>query len=424
MKSYNLERTIKTIIPKLVEKFTVYYGEEYREKIVENLSGVDFYFDSSPDIQYAFINKYPDLFSKKEIDYVMDRYYSYRKVENVAFENAKKELFQYINDHFFELGFNNILDVISLFSNFVFETGIIDSFSSENLELLARNDVSDSVKELINKKQNDFLEYFNRYSDISREFMCSISCKIDEFLKFRNGLRKKYQMYIIENSDAGKSFKQKIERSLSKNLENKFLINLFSTSDLCALSWSNYNDEKPKTGCLIKICWVSMRNKSKKYAFLTLIHELIHAVESNGDVGIVDGDDNNVIINEIRTQMLAKKIVKELYDEGFFGFEDNSFDDLDKIECNYEYMFPVVSKFLNKYDDIIKKCAIDNDSKTLITYFGETWNKFSKRIDEIYNVMVPLWRQGSKEKVLHDIDCSCFISKMEEYYNKYTIKKL
>ena len=125
-----------------------------------------------------------------------------------------------------------------------------------------------------------------------------------------------------------------------------------------------------------------------------LIHELIHLVESHRDyiletniTGISTGDKNQ-FVNEVRTDLLAKKLKTK--------FNGNIFEKRD-IEYNTLYLKTarIFTFFFEKYEKLLSDIAITGDLDKLTFYFSPIWDEFSKRMDEI-------WHYVEKEASLHE----------------------
>ena len=179
------------------------------------------------------------------------------------------------------------------------------------------------------------------------------------------------------------------------------------------------NVEKEHT----KTYYVRDNSMEKDRADEIIIHELIHVVESDGVTGITDDDENNVIANEILTEMIAKRLTQELHNEGVFIINKCRSVENKKVGCYYEYMFPLVLDFFTKYESVFKKCKIENDLKTMEDFFGDVWKTFSKRLDEIYYLMLEQWRKNNAGAIECDKECGKMIDAMEMHYNNKNNKK-
>ena len=374
-----LER-INKLKPELIEAFVQYYGEEYRDQIQERINSVKFFPDTNPVIAKRNVEKYPSRFSVIEKLKIFEEYKKYEKVR----KSIKRELETKMVDAIFDVvkdvvpDKRKIQDNFKLFSN-NFGSSCIDAFSSQNLRILNSKIQSKILKESIKRDQKKFLSAFG----VKEEFVSTE--KVDKFIKFRESIKRIYNNEVAIKSNYGKRYKQLIEGEIESTVEDYCIQANFYNTNLSTFSWSKTDNGLTKAGCVIRLPLFDMRIDSKKHADLCFIHEMIHNVETVVDVGIMDADENNRMANEIRTQMVARKIAAELFKRGIIIF-DTSMDEPVRLEgCLYDNMLPLVEGIFDKYETFISKCAIEGKPRLLEVRFGKSeWQLFSQALDDLY----------------------------------------
>lgn len=417
----NFENRISEVKSILVDLLSGVYGQCYREHIKEKLDGVSFVYRTSPDFESFVVKRCPGYFTKEERDDVRLKYGEYNRVDFKTRLSLYDSMIQYIKINFKELNLSDeaIDKMLYLFMGKGIDESYVDAFSSRSIGVLLDESVCDSVKETILKDQDWFVMEMEEYG-LTKRNMYALTKKIDALIKYREMLKEGYQLELLENTECGKNIITAIENNIGEKVDHRVLGDFLFKTDLCALSWGRKENGKIKTGCVIKVPLVYMRSMTKDFADETLIHELIHAVESNGSVGLVDDKGNNVTINELWTQMLAKQVSNKLHQMGVYIFNDSQDKSIDEEICNYEYMFPLVEDFFSKYKDIISKCAIENKGNELKKYFGKSWCSFSKRLDEMFFIMNREWKVYRGESIKEDKLCAKLLKEMDEYYkNKH-----
>ena len=139
-----------------------------------------------------------------------------------------------------------------------------------------------------------------------------------------------------------------------------------------------------------------------------LLHELIHLAESDhktNRIGLYDKD--NSFINEIRSDVLAKKI-KTMIPKPIFDDRDNEY-----VSLYLKIARPYLG-FFERNDKILSDIAISGDLDRLPYYFTNNWNEFSKRMDSLFRRTyeeVQLRKDDKKILVKHDFE------KMNELIN-------
>ena len=139
-----------------------------------------------------------------------------------------------------------------------------------------------------------------------------------------------------------------------------------------------------------------------------LLHELIHLAESDNKtnrIGLYDKD--NSFINEIRSDVLAKKI-KTMIPKPIFDDRDNEY-----VSLYLKIARPYLG-FFERNDEILSDIDISGDLDRLPYYFTNNWNEFSKRMDSLFRRTyeeVQLRKDDKKILVKHDYE------KMNELIN-------
>lgn len=380
MKFKKQRERINELKPVLIDAFVDYYGEEYRERIQERINNVKFFFDTNPIVAKSNVERCPSKYSVWEKMIINEEYIKYKKL--------KKDIEVFFTNKIIDEIYPHVKKVVSSKETLKeklyllsrdFSVSCVDAFSSKSLGILKDEKESKVVKESIKRDQNKFLEKFG----VDAKFVSPE--KVDRFISFRDKIREVYLNEVAIKSNYGKKLKKFIEDEIDDEIEDSYIRTEFYNTNLCAFSWSREEGGDISSGCIIRAPLFDMRLDSKAYADLCFIHELVHNVETVVDVGILDGEENNRMANEIRTQMVAKQIARKLQDRGVTIF-CNSLDKPIKNEhCLYENMFPLVWGIFDKYEKFISKCAIEGTPKVLEKRFGIEWKIFSKKLDQIYD---------------------------------------
>ena len=362
-----------------------YYGREYSEIIKERLENVFFDFSSTPEEDYKFLKSHENQINNVSKIIIKERYKNYKRIQNESRKLVIKQLLECIQDLLLECNLENI-DIgnekfLSLFMDNNFNSGCIDAFSSKSITLLNKYDAVDSLKESILNDQNEF----RKNMEVLGINLNNLNEKnVDSFIKYRKEIQKIYKDSVILKSRYGKNMFKEIKKRFAielspEELNTIFLRNFPSSMYIYSKKHNDYNQ-------IIKIPLIYLINIGKKALDVTILHEVIHKIETDKNyVGISIHDDRNTnnIINEIRTQYLALKFTKQLHEEGIFIYDNPDDYNIEK-ECAYEVLFPLTQNFIDEYEDIISDCAINNTPNKLYEYFGEDWKEFSEQIDYIY----------------------------------------
>lgn len=364
-----------------------YYGKEYSEVINKRLEKVLFDFSSTPEEDYAFLKKHADQISDINKLLIKLRYKQYEKIKSESQKLNLKSLIEYIRT---QLSIGNIDKIniesetfLSLFTDKNFNNGYIDAFGSKSINLLNNFSIADSIKESIISDQNEFRRIINSLG-IKIETL-SID-KVDKLIEHRKKLQTNYKNYVVQKTRFGKNMFNEIRKKFNIKLTPENLSALAFLEN----AWSGYicvgTENNIVYHQIIKIPLLHLINLGFKGLDVAIIHEIIHKIETcENFVGISIHDDENTnnIVNEIRTQILAIKITKELHESGFFIF-DNPKDYKIEGESTYEALLPLTKEFFSVYEEILSNCAINNTPHKLYEYFGEYWKEFSEEINNIY----------------------------------------
>lgn len=364
-----------------------YYGHEYADIIKKRLDTVLFDFSSTPEEDYNFSRTHGNQINKLSKLLINSRYKVFKKIQNESRSTNLKALIEYIK---IKLQIDNIDKVnieskafLSLFTDNNFNSGFIDAFSSKSIELLNDSSISKSMKENIIYDQKEFKRIINSLG-IKLENLSTND--VDELIEYRRKLQTIYKSSIIQKSKYGKNLFEEIRKKFGVELTPENL----SSIALVENAWAGYIRVENENGIayhqIIRIPLLHLMNLGVKGLDVSIIHELIHKIETSGDyVGISIHDNNNTnnIINEIRTQYLAIRITKELHKLGIYMY-DNPNDYKIEGESTYETLFPLTKDFLDEHETLFSNCAINNTPQKLHEYFGEFWEEFSKKINSIY----------------------------------------
>jgi hypothetical protein len=403
----------------LIDVFSLFYGEENREKISRRINALFFDFSSDPEEEYIYAVNNKKKFSSIELLEIKMKYMAYKGVKKDAEKEALDSLKNLVDQIFpfrdYKIIKSNEELFLSLFAGQDFDMGYVDSYSEDSERLLKRDDVADSIKESIYRDR----EAFNKIARVLGIDISDIDYeKIDKLIKCRESIKEEYQLYIARRSGYGnilrRSLKEKIHTDPSDALVSYFSFK----KDACAgeIFLNGRCDVVP----FVKIPFVRMHNDGIKGFDVTIIHELIHKIETNENrAGIVfKGCDEDEMANEIRVQIIAIKITKLMHEKGLFVF-DNPKDCVVENESIYEIVFPLFKVFFEKYEKDLMEYAIGDCDESLEKMFGETWRDFSKMITNIHDYVKECCNEyGVVPEICGCQDINEMIKKMSEYYER------
>lgn len=384
---FNIDDSFNKNKKSIIDILINYYGEEYSEIIKKRLENVFFDFSSTPEDDYEFLKKNTTQLSDLDRLLIKVRYKQYEKIKSKSKKLNFKALIKYVKSKFL-ISYPNKTDIenekfLSLFTDKNFNSGYIDAFSSKSINLLNNSNIADSIKQSIINDQEKFRRIANSLG-IKLENLSADN--VDKLIEYRKKLQTIYQSDIAQKSRFGKNILKEIRKRFDFGLTPEDL----SDIALSEMAFSGYIQVESKNDIVyhqfIKIPLLHLMNLGIKGLDVNVIHEIIHKIETNGNhVGISIHDDKNTnkIVNEIRTQILAILITRELHQVGVFIY-DNPDDYKIEGESSYEILFPLTKEFFDTYEELISNCAINNTPNKLYEYFGEYWEEFSKEINDIF----------------------------------------
>lgn len=379
----NFNKNKKFIVDILIN----YYGQEYSKVIKDRLENVFFDFSSTPEEEYNYLKSHTEQVNDLNKLLIKLRYKQYEKIKSESQKSNFKALAEYVVNKLSISNFDNINieseTFLSLFTDKNFNSGYIDAFSSKSINLLNDLSIADSIKESIINDQKEFRKIVDSLG-IRLENLSAYN--VDKLIEYRKKLQTIYKSNITQKSRFGKN--------LFKEIRKKFDIEL-TPENLSAIAflenaWSGYisveNENNIAYHQIIKIPLLHLINLGVKGLDVNIIHEIIHKIETNGNyvgISIHDDENTNDIVNEIRTQILAIRITKELHQSGIFIY-DNPNNYKIEGESTYEVLFSLTKEFFCEHEELFSNCAINNTPHILYEYFGEYWKEFSEKINNIY----------------------------------------
>lgn len=379
----NISDNFNKCKPILLELLISYYGEEHRNKITERFNSIYFDFSSTPDEDY----KYALSHNLSDFEQIKKRFEDYERIKNKAKKIYRKLILKYIYKNFIQ-SYNIPKDkenlFISLFFDDEFNTGYIDSFSSESIELVNNPHTPIIVKQSIVDEQKRFMEISSElklhYKNISLDL-------INKFINFRNIVQSAYETYIIKNSEFGKKIYKTIKREFNLKISPADITTFAFNEEPQFIALEDYHFNNCR---YIKYPITAIINCTSYGIDISIIHELIHAIENDGkNVGIRIYKDSNLnnVANEIRTEKIAKKLTKKLHEKGIFIYDNPEDYQYEETSC-YEWLFGFCSNFFEQFESFISNLAINGTPFKLDEQFGESWKTYSKHLDNIYYKLV------------------------------------
>jgi len=415
----NLEENFIKYKDVIIELLVECYGEKYRNIILYKMNNIFMDFSSIPTDDYEYL-----LLHDKEINFrdkvmIKLNYLEYKKQEKELLKKYEKELLEYvmlkfsISKHF---KYKNSNLFLSLFMGNNFSGGYIDAFCSEYVSLLNDSNVSKDVKVSILGQQKLFFEFVNKLELSVKDIPVDLA---DEIVKYRNFLRKEYQMMLVEKTTSGKDMIEKYKKHANIIMPEEAAREIFfHRFPFTAIIYGEY--------FVIKIPIIYLKNMGAKAIDVSVIHEIIHYVESNKNyVGICDYIKGvNKLVNEIRTQKLAIKITNKLHELGVFMY-DNPNDYKILGECLYEKLFPLTGTFFEDYEDFLNNVAISNDVGVLDKFLGPAWGEYSKYMDiQYHNFRFNIENFDVEIEICLDEMVKGWLSDMKGvYYSKVKLRK-
>ena len=421
--SENFNKYKKDIIDLLVD----YYGHEYYGLINQRISLTYIDFSSSPIDDYKYVMEYGNNISLYNKLIIKLRYILFRALEKKAKKINFDLLFKYIINNLLKIDpkkiKNNEKLFLSLFSDENYNSSLIDSFNGRSTELLNNNRVAKHIKESINNNRKKFNEIIKR---IGIDIPHLNSDDVDKLIEYRATLQENHRNYIAMNSQYGKKMFKAIKSEFNLELQPDILSFISFLENAYAGNIIALRDNNTSFYNYIRVPLIHLTNNGIKGLDVSIIHELIHKIETNKHrvgISILNEENTNTIINEIRTQKLAIYITKKLHKQGIYIYDDP--DDY-KIEgeSTYEWMFPLSESFLEEYERFFSNCAIKNDIEKLNDYFGPSWTRYSEHINEVYNTYMYFYiRFGQISNFPLDESITYLINEMKSTFQKKEMKK-
>lgn len=417
--SDNFNKHKSTIINLLVN----YYGQEYSSLINTRIKPVYINLSSTPVEDYKYSNRNADKLSSYKRKIIYLKYMLYKNIEDKSRKNNTNLLIEYASNKLQITDQSKIKRNIKIIIPFLhdenFGAGFIDAFSSEIVNLLSDENVSTNLKEKIIRDQKMIKTLSNKLGISTSSLTPNI---VDEIIKNRKALQKQHKNYIAQNTQFGQKIYKDIQKEFNLELNPELLSFIsFQEQAYAGVLIIKDNNNVSSFHNYIRIPLIRLINKGIKGLDVSIIHELIHKVETHKyftGISILNDEGTNSIINEIRTQKLAIKITRELHKQGIFIY-DNPKDYRIEGESTYEWLFSLTESFLDRHEDIISKCAINNDIAALNDLFGDTWANYSQYLNDLYDNNMYYYLKFRKipniqiEKSIYDM-----IEKMESEYLK------
>lgn len=420
LKLKNFEKTLIDNKEEIVDIFCDIYGEEYKKVFNKKLDNTYFELSSVPTEDHKYLIKHIDEFDYKETLKIQQNYIDYNKNKDEAFEGIVRLKLCHEIKRCFGIDVPsqdspNYDKFISLFVNENFDGGIIDVYSSYQKELLTKGNVPKVFFESYFKDKMECQSIMSELKIPLTVFLSKGENIVDEFIMAREELKRNlYRGFIAKSSKYGekihKEIKKKFKINVPENILGEFIFNKQP-------EFLNITSNNGRCAYIIKVPIISLINIGVECCDLSIIHELVHRMETSEEVGL-GYCGKNKIVNEIRTQKQAVKIVQKMREKGIFLIDDCSNGEV--IDRSfYVKLFPLVLDFFEKYEDVLNKHAINNKGENLENIFGQSWNDFSSLIDSIYYNYDKIL-EVDEQRVVSKFEktCKMLVKEMEDYYEK------
>ena len=342
-----------------------YYGSKYSDKINHNFDTLIYNFDDVFTTTYNTISSNPNILKG-----LIEGH------KNIKAKELYNKLYQKYVDKVIEIA-NSSLDV-DIKNNY--HSFINNYFSMSNMEYI----LNDPIK----------LQEFANENNIPAE---SVEYIVNIFL---------YHKILFFHELLKIGYFKDLYRRLGNNFEifSVMVESIFERDPFV----SRYIDPNTKEqGNYLFFPYLNYMD-DKNNVDIMLLHELIHLAESDpktNRIGLFDKD--NSFINEIRSDVVAKKI-KGMIPNPIFDNRDIEYTSL-YLKIARPYL-----GFFERNDGILSDIAIDGDLDRLHYYFTNSWDEFSKRLDFLFRRTyeeVILRKDDKKIRVKHDYE------KMNELIN-------
>ena len=406
----------------IIKTFIDYYGIQYAEVIKERISNLIIDFSSMPDAEYEFSLFYSNLINDRSIRIIESRYKKYSYARKTLKRKYLRALLHFIRQ---TLKCENLDGTaLQIFTSDEFGESLIDAFKINSLALIGKNEIPEQIRNTIVQDIRILKQVLSDYNvnDISIE-------QSESIIEFRNWVALQYKRDLIYETGVCNALIKK----LPSECLDSYPRTLNSISDIVFVNNPTtgrlklYKDENVyKTYPYIKMPILLCLSKNLKGTDGDLIHELIHVIETCGDItGIFKHDDHNSqIVNEIRTEILAQKLTHKLHENGVFVFDNPK--DYAIGRSAYALYFPYVKDFFCKYEDIFSKCAINTNPDELHNYFGDAWDTFCEELTNSFDVFLYYYGK-EQEKEAFEVNkerIEELINTMEEYSHQQKTLKI
>ena len=394
----NFNKKIEQNKDKIIQALIDHYGFEYSDIIKERFDKIYFDFSSKPEEEYIFVCSHEDEISEEIKQSIYSKYEEYIKSDEKAREENNKRLINYIEEKLSikisDMEKISKLHILSAFTDYNLNEGLIDSYSTESFKILKDPSKSATIKESIIRDQERLYNTLKLY-DIDIKPTREIA---DAIIDYRNKLKSIHKMHIVNNSYFIKLMND-IEDKISLRLQPGPLCDIFLTDNFTAYTIGGNG----KFYSIIKAPLLQHINNNVKSLDINIIHEIVHGIESNKNrtgiqINEKDGKVNNAI-NEILTEMSAKKITTKLHDMGIYIFDDPNNCKIFE-QSVYEGLFPITEEFIGENESLFRECSINNNPEKLERTFGEHWKSFSELLDSRLKEIIDIYINQDKFSVI------------------------
>lgn len=405
-----LEQNKDIIIQALID----YYGFEYSDIIKERFDKIYFDLSSKPEEEYIFVCSHEDEISEEIKQSIYSKYEEYIESDEKAREENNKRLINYIEEKLSikisDMEKISKSHILSAFTDYNLNESLIDSYSTESFKILEDPSKSTTIKESIIRDQERLYNTLKLY-DIDIKPTREIA---DSIIEYRNKLKSIHKIHIVNNSYFIK---------LMDDIEDKISLRL-QPGPLCDIFLSNNFMEYTVVANgeyyqIVKAPLLQHINNHVTSLDVNIIHEIVHGIESNKNrtgiqINEKDGKVNNAI-NEILTEMSAKKITTKLHDMGIYVFDDPNNCKIYE-QSIYEGLFPITEDFIGENDSLFRECSINNNPEKLERTFGDSWKSFSELLDKKLKDIIDVYTNQNKFAIVQsDLEIDEAINNMRSF---------
>jgi len=414
----------------IIEKFITYYGEEYRNIIINQFNNTYINLYSSVEEEYLYAMNNQNKICPKILMMIEQRFSDHQDLKCQYLQSIVNKFITSVGGAKKHI----LLDAMTKDKNKFdaifgiddcdgFDDGLIDAFSERNL---SRLDCPDTLAEHVEAIKQNQITYQNYCHELNIPDLTRFKKIVNAIQHNRQVLQHQFEDKLILDGHLGQKVTNEIQEMLDYEIDSDELYkitNLPHEFGGKALIVEEFSRKRP-IYCLISVPVVGLKNRSIISIDTFIIHETIHALEANKSVrksGIAC-DDEYVTANEIRVQLITLKIIDELREDGIFIF-DNPLHYRDYNDCVYEKLFPISKRFFNKYERLFNSLAFQGEAALYILteLFGESWPTYSHQLDFTYSSIL-MQDQDYDNVDLSDFadydDVNYLIKDMEQHYEK------